>query len=708
MLNAALKILKQHYGYTTFRPGQEQIITSLLSYKDTLAIMPTGAGKSLCFQIPALLLPGITLVVSPLISLMKDQVDALDSLGIPSTFINSSLTASEVSERIYKARCGHYKIIYIAPERLESETFQFAIKSLTISLLAIDEAHCVSQWGHDFRPSYRGIGAFIRSLTSRPIIGAFTATATTSVTKDIINLLSLDKPDIYVTGFDRKNLLFTVVRGENKQDFTLNYITANKDQSGIIYAATRKEVDNLYTLLQKKGYSVGKYHAGLTDNERQHYQERFIYDDISIMVATNAFGMGIDKSNVRYVIHYNMPKSMEAYYQEAGRAGRDGEKSECILLFGAQDPLLQRYLIEQTTVDTDRKSHEINKLQSMVDYCHTPECLRKFILTYFGEKNTAAECGNCSNCNDDNELTDITLDAQKIFSCIMRMKERYGTTLVASVLKGSKDKKVLQLGFDSLSTYALLKTYTIQEIRDSINRLIATDYLALTDSEYPVVRLTAKAAPVLKGQAKVWQKVPRRPQKITADNSLFEILRALRKEIADREKIPPYLVFADSTLKEMSEYCPTDRSGLLSIKGVGEVKLTKYGQEFLTLLQDYAQKNNVTSSSPYLEAKQLADKLQENPSHIITLEMYQAGKSLEQISQERKLKILTVQDHLVRCNAEGYKVNWDALIPPQYEQLILRTINELGAGKLKILKDALPEEIEYTAIKAVLCKYNCS
>lgn len=707
MLNAALKILKQHYGYTTFRPGQDQIITSLLNYKDTLAIMPTGAGKSLCFQIPALLLPGITLVVSPLISLMKDQVDALGGLGIPATFINSSLTLSQVNERVYKARCGHYKIIYIAPERLESEAFQFAIKDLTISLLAIDEAHCVSQWGHDFRPSYRGIGAFIRSLANRPIIGAFTATATTSVTKDIIALLSLEKPDIYMTGFDRENLLFTVVRGENKQDFTLKYIDANKDQSGIIYAATRKEVDNLYILLKKKGYSVGKYHAGLPDNERQDYQERFIYDDISIMVATNAFGMGIDKSNVRYVIHYNMPKSMEAYYQEAGRAGRDGEKSECMLLFGAQDPLLQRYLIEQTTVDIERKSHELNKLQTMVDYCHTPECLRKFILHYFGEQKTKNECGNCSNCNDDNELTDITLDAQKIFSCIIRMKERYGTTLVASVLKGSKDKKVLQLGFDSLSTYALLKTYTIQEIRDSINRLIATDYLALTDSEYPVVKLTAKAAIVLKGQAKVWQKIPRRPQKITVDNSLFETLRALRKEIADREKVPPYLIFADSTLKEMSEYCPTDRNGLLSIKGVGEVKLTKYGQEFLALLQDYANKNNLTPSSPYLETKQFIEKTPENPSHVITLQMYHAGHSLEQISEERKLKILTIQDHLVRCNTEGHTVNWDPLIPSQYEQLILRTINELGASKLKVLKDALPAEVEYTAIKAVLCKYNC-
>ena len=707
MLTAALKILKQHYGYSTFRPGQDKIITSLLKHTDTLAIMPTGAGKSLCFQIPGLLLPGITLVVSPLISLMKDQVDALGSLGIPATFINSSLTATEVNDRIYQARCGHYKIIYIAPERLQSDTFQSALKSLTISFLAIDEAHCLSQWGHDFRPSYRGIGPFIRSLPIRPVIGAFTATATTDVTKDIIALLALQKPDIYITGFDRENLLFTVVRGESKPDFTLKYIDANKDHSGIIYAATRKEVDNLYTVLQKKGYSVGKYHAGLTDIERQRFQEAFIYDDISIIVATNAFGMGIDKSNVRYVIHYNMPKSMEAYYQEAGRAGRDGEKSECILLFGAQDPLLQRFLIEQTSTDSERKAHDLGKLQTMVDYCHTPECLRKFILNYFGETKVQAECANCSNCNDDNELTDITLEAQKIFSCIMRMKERYGTTLVASVLKGSKDKKVLHLGFDSLSTYGLLKTYTVQEIRNSINRLIATDYLALTDSEYPVVRLASKATPVLKGQAKVWQKVPRRPQKLAVDNSLFEILRALRKEIADREKVPPYHVFADTALREMSEFCPTDRDSLLAIKGVGEVKLARYGQEFLQLLRHYAEKNNLKPSNPSPESKHLGNKTQENPSHMITLQMYEEGQSLEQISQERKLKIITVQDHLVRCSTEGHAVNWNALIPPEYEQLILRKIGELGASKLKILKDALPDEVDYTAIKAVLCKYSC-
>ncbi|MDF2634445.1 MAG: ATP-dependent helicase RecQ [Pelosinus sp.] len=706
MLNTALTILKQYYGYTTFRPGQEKIISSLLKNQDTLAIMPTGAGKSLCFQIPALLLPGVTLVVSPLISLMKDQVDALNGVGIPATFINSSLSASQVNDRIYNAKCGRYKIIYIAPERLESESFQAAIKPLTISLLAIDEAHCVSQWGHDFRPSYRAVGSFIASLPNRPIIGAFTATATTDVTKDIITLLALKKPDIYMTGFDRENLSFTVIRGENKQDFTMKYITANKEHSGIIYAATRKEVDNLYSLLYKKGYSVGKYHAGLPDNERQRFQEEFIYDNISIMVATNAFGMGIDKSNVRYVIHYNMPKNMEAYYQEAGRAGRDGEPSECMLLFGAQDPLLQRYLIEQTTFDTDRKTNELSKLQTMVDYCHTPECLRKFILNYFGETSSIAECSNCSNCNDDNELTDITLDAQKIFSCVMRVKERYGTTLIASVLKGSKDKKVLQLGFDSLSTYGLLKNYTLPEIRDAINRLIATDYLALTDSEYPVVKLAPKGIAVLKNQTQVWQKVPKRAQKITTDNSLFGLLRNLRKQIADREQIPPYLVFADSTLKEMSEFCPTNYDALLTIKGVGESKRKRYGNEFLEVMQQYALANTIKSSPSSMERNEPTIKNQESASHVISLELYRKGHSLEEISQLRKIKSLTVQDHLVRCHQEGHVVNWDALIPSQYESLILSKIAELGAEKLKPLKDALPEEIDYAAIKAVLCKYD--
>lgn len=703
----SMQLLKKYFGYSAFRGGQQKIIDSILSGRDTFAIMPTGAGKSICYQIPALMRDGVTLVISPLISLMKDQVDSLNTIGIPATFINSSLSAREVGIRMHRTYAGEYKLLYVAPERLESEEFIQLANSLAISLIAVDEAHCVSQWGHDFRPSYRSIAPFISKLTKRPIVSIFTATATAEVKEDIVSLLKLKNPNIFITGFDRENLSFSVIKGQNKTDFILNYLKSNP-QDGIIYAATRKEVDNLYLLLKNKGYSVGKYHAGLSEAERTSVQEDFSYDRLNIMVATNAFGMGIDKSNVRFVIHYNMPKNMEAYYQEAGRAGRDGEKSDCILLFSAQDIFLQKYLIEQTTLDPERKANEYHKLQIMSDYCHTPRCLRKYILEYFGEKDLPDNCGNCSNCNDDSELCDITIAAQKIFSCILRIKERYGITVIADILKGANNKKIRELAFNKLSTYGLLKNLPLQSIKDLINLLIAEDYLALTEGAYPVVRLGAKAVDVLHGKASVMQKIPAAPAQNNIasdlDQVLFDKLRQLRRQFAVEENVPPFVIFADSTLKELAKHKPTTLKDMLNIKGVGEVKLKRYGAAFIEAIADYlpaATKSPVTID-PLPEPSPLKDK---TPSHLITLEMHHAGCSLTDIATERNLKLQTLQEHLLRCNQEGISINWDALIPSaEYETLILEKAKQLNTTKLKPIKEALPD-IDYMTIRAVLTKY---
>ena len=583
MLTQARVLLKKFYGYDDFRPGQDEIIASLLSGSDTVAIMPTGAGKSICFQIPALLFSGITLVISPLISLMKDQVDALGVQGIPATYINSTLSSATLSRRLYDISQNKYKLIYIAPERLNTEVFKNLFAGLEISMIAVDEAHCLSQWGHDFRPSYQAIYPFISSLPNQPLIGAFTATATPEVKADIIKLLGLYHPQIFVTGFDRPNLHFSVLKGENKQAYILDYLKKHSNQSGIIYAATRKEVDSLYKLLIDKDFKVGRYHAGLNDSERSLVQEDFIYDNLSVIIATNAFGMGIDKSNVRYVIHYNMPKNMEAYYQEAGRSGRDGEDGECILLFSSQDTMLQKFLIDKSTENPDRKTNELNKLQAMVDYCHTPNCLREYILNYFGDSSKIS-CQNCSNCQDNSELTDVTIDAQKVFSCVYRLRERFGINMIADVLKGSKNKKVLQFGFDQLPTYGLFKDKTVNEIKNFINILTATQYLTLAEGEFPIVKLTPEAFAVMKNESKVWQKSAKTITEVKVDNSLFEKLKALRKEIATKEKIPPYMVFSDATLQEMATKMPSDNFELGKVKGIGEVKLGKYGSAFLEVL----------------------------------------------------------------------------------------------------------------------------
>ncbi|MDO7907518.1 DNA helicase RecQ [Paenibacillus sp. JX-17] len=602
-LEQARELLQKYYGYPDFREGQKRIVASMLEGSDTLGIMPTGGGKSICYQIPALIHEGLTIVVSPLISLMKDQVDALTTMGIAAAYINSTLTGREANDRMRAARRGDLKLLYVAPERLELDWFREELAQLPIDCVAVDEAHCVSQWGHDFRTSYLAVAPFVDSLPQRPILAAFTATATPAVMEDMIRLLRLRNPSTFVTGLGRDNLAFSVLRGESKKEFVLNYVREHSAEPGIIYAATRKDVDEIQQRLLQAGISAGRYHAGMTDQERAENQEAFLYDDIRVIVATNAFGMGIDKSNVRYVIHNSMPKNMEAYVQEAGRAGRDGEPSQCILLFGAQDIITQKFLIEQNPED-GRKSNDYRKLQQMVDYCYTTRCLRSAQLDYFGEQHDDTPCGICSSCTDERELVDMTVDAQKIFSCIHRMRERYGVSMVASVLKGSRNKKVLQYGFDSLPTYGVMGSMTEKEISELINVLATEGYLMLTEGQYPVVRLQPLAAEVLRGQRQVMQRKVRhataapgsgygrsrsRDAYPTAVNeTVFEQLRLIRRDLAAKEHVPSYIIFNDATLREMSVVCPATERDMLGVKGVGEVKYRKYGKPFLEFFQSYA------------------------------------------------------------------------------------------------------------------------
>lgn len=598
-------VLERYFGYTSFREGQQTLIDGILSGTDVLGIMPTGGGKSICYQVPAMLLPGITVVISPLISLMRDQVLSLKTAGIPAAYINSSLTGTQLRAVLQNLQEGKYKLLYVAPERLEYPGFLNVISRLKISLVAVDEAHCVSQWGQDFRPSYLRIPEFISRLSARPVVAAFTATATEQVQQDITRLLQLHDPISLVTGFDRPNLSFSVLHPKKKDAELLALLDAQKNKSGIVYCSTRKQVERVCQLLCEKGYAATRYHAGLEESERSENQEDFVYDRKSIMVATNAFGMGIDKSNVSFVIHYNMPQSPEAYYQEAGRAGRDGAEAVCVLLYSPGDVTTARFLIdhpaEGETPDPVQREQDLRRLDAMVDYCKTQSCLRGRLLGYFGQKHPE-NCGNCGNCIADFEPTDITREAQMILSCVCRIRDKLGyfvgASMVARVLKGSKDKKLLQNGLDKLSTYGLMATMERPKIQDMIHHL-ETEGLLRTEPEYRSLRLLTGAEEVLRGHRTVTMLRPKtqpkretKPAKTVAvqNNDLYEELRLLRLELAREAGIAPFMVCSNATLQDMVRICPTTLEQFKTVYGIGDQKTTRYGKAFLEKIHQHITK----------------------------------------------------------------------------------------------------------------------
>ena len=598
----ALRMLETYFGYTSFRPAQEAPIASLLRNEDVIGIMPTGAGKSICFQIPALCKAGLTIVFSPLISLMKDQVDGLLVQNIPAALINSTLTQAEFNKTMYEVRSGKIKLLYIAPERLSSNFFCNVLRALPIAQVIVDEAHCISEWGHDFRPSYRLIGEWLNSLPKRPIVGAFTATATKYVENDIKKLLGLDKANVYVTGFDRPNLSFSVIRTPKRMDYVVHYVREHANENGIIYCATRKDVDRVYENLTRAGIKAGHYHGGLNDEVRREMQNAYADDKLQVMVATNAFGMGIDKSNVRYVLHYQMPRNMESYYQEAGRAGRDGAPAECILLYSGQDVQVHKYLIEQSIETPERQNVELRKLQSMIDYCFCSNCLRKYMLNYFGESTIWTTCDNCSSCKGSADKVNVTKEAKAIFRAIMGTDERYGASMITSIVRGERTDRIMRAGHDALPVFGLLSNVDEKSIKGLIQQFVASGYLRSSTGKYPVLSLTAGAEEVLAGRKEVEEirqhvSVPSRNSKSATSvargkssptsGGLFEHLRQHRKRLAEEVGLRPYLIFPDTVLIDLANLRPTTLGEFGNVKGVGTAKLKKYGLTFLQAIAEY-------------------------------------------------------------------------------------------------------------------------
>lgn len=714
------KGLKNIFGFNEFKKGQKILIEGTLEGKDVLGVMPTGGGKSLCYQLPAVLMEGITIVISPLISLMKDQVDSLEEMGIPATFINSTLSDREFNIRLQDIKAKKYKILYIAPERLNTYLFLNLVKSIHISMVAVDEAHCISQWGHDFRPSYLEIPKFINSLDNRPVVSAYTATATREIVEEIKTLLGLRDPIVSIIGFDRPNLFYQVIKVRNKFKYLIDYLEESfREESGIIYCATRKTVESLTEKLIEKGIPAVSYHGGMDSNTRQKNQDDFIYNKVRVIVATNAFGLGIDKPDIRFVIHYNMPKNMEAYYQEAGRAGRDGEASDCILLYSPGDIVKQKFLIQSSTFSQERETMLYKNLQYLVDYCNTNECLRNSILKYFGEEIEDEKCDNCGNCLSQSEMVDITIEAQKILSCIYRVRERYGATMITQILKGSKGKRILELGLDNLSTYGIMKEYTEPALKEIIMTLVAMDYIHMTADKYPILKLTSASIPVLKGDVKVYHKKELLESKqITRkrtldleyidenyDKKLFAKLRELRYRLAQQRGVAPFIIFHDSTLKEMATYFPKDKEEFLRIKGIGLKKYENYGEDFINIIRDYLDRNNMDISNIKRVEIEKSLKVESIDRYEETYNCYLEGLSLEEIAKIRNFTPNTIIKHLERCEKRGKTVDWSRFIDdPAKEEKILKAIDQVGLERLRPIKEILPEEISYEDIRIIIIK----
>lgn len=733
------ELLKKYFGYQQFRANQQEIISQIQAGRDIMAVMPTGAGKSICYQIPALQFPGLTLVISPLISLMKDQVDALQQSGVPCAFLNSSLGEREYCNVMWGASAGQFKLLYVAPERLDAPGFSQLLQTLPISMVAVDEAHCVSQWGHDFRPSYTKIAEMVSQFPKRPIMAAFTATATELVRRDIIGLLSLQNPFTVVSDFNRPNLFFGVERPQNRMEALVKIIQQHPGESGIVYCITRKITETVCQALRSRGVSAAFYHGGLTSSERESSQEDFVYDRVQIMVATNAFGMGIDKPNVRFVLHYNMPKNMESYYQEAGRAGRDGDPAECILFFSRQDVLTNTMLIENSSEKPEPSAYR--KLMEMEDYCHTDKCLRSYILEYFGQSPLADSCHNCSSCNSTAQTTDMTIEAQKILSCVKRMGERFGSTMVTNVLYGSKRQSVERFGFHKLSTYGIMKDYSQNDIREMISYLVSEGYLSVQGDQRPYLTLSPKAVPVLRGKEKVTirrsirQKEAARVE--TAENSeLFQLLRERRQKLAAAAGVPAYIIFGDATLRAMSKLCPAVLEDMLDIPGIGQKKLEKYGMDFLEVIRQYrAQHPEIVLPSPTKKApapddisnplsaagksdstlhqkdgskvRRTHETLRDEQGNRIlsqtaTYALYQMGKSPEEIAELRGLSLATVETHLLTMLFEGKPVDYVFATPEQQKQ-VMEAWNQ-GFHTYREINEYLPEPFRFCTVQYTLYK----